>query len=192
MVNKIWCIFIAVGIIFSVFTGKTDVITSEILKSSETAFNMIIKIFPVMALWLGIMNIALKSEMLNKISKLVYPILKIIFPEIPEKHESLGYITTNIVMNVFGLGNAATPFGLKAMRSLQDLNEKKDTASRSMITFLVINTSGVTLIPTTVISLRMLYNSVNPTGIIFACILVTIISLICGLIFDRILWRINR
>lgn len=192
MINKIWCIFIIVGIIFSILTGKTDIMTSEILKSSETAFNMILKIFPVMALWLGIMNIALKSGMLNKISKKVYPILKIIFPEIPEKHESLGYITTNIVMNVFGLGNAATPFGLKAMKSLQELNEKKDTASRSMITFLVINTSGVTLIPTTVISLRMLYNSIEPTSIVFGCILVTFISLSFGIMFDRILWRLNR
>ncbi len=192
MINKIWCSFIIIGIIFSLFTGRMDIITSEILKSSETALNMIVKIFPVMALWLGIMNIALKSGMLNKLSKLVYPVLKIIFPEIPKKHESLGYITTNIVMNVFGLGNAATPFGLKAMKSLQELNEKKDTASRSMITFLVINTSGVTLVPTTVISLRMLYNSVSPGGIMFGCILVTIISLTCGLIFDRILWRINK
>ena len=192
MINKIWCSFIIIGIIFSLFTGRMDIITSEILKSSETALNMIVKIFPVMALWLGIMNIALKSGMLNKLSKLVYPVLKIIFPEIPKKHESLGYITTNIVMNVFGLGNAATPFGLKAMKSLQELNEKKDTASRSMITFLVINTSGVTLVPTTVISLRMLYNSVSPGGIMVGCILVTIISLTCGLVFDRILWRINK
>lgn len=192
MINKIWCAFLIIGILFSIFTGKADIITTEILKSSETTFNMIIKIFPVMALWLGIMNIALKSGMLNKISKFVYPFLKIIFPEIPKNHESLGYITTNMVMNVFGLGNAATPFGLKAMKSLQELNNNKETASRSMITFLVINTSGVTLIPTTVISLRMLYSSVSPASIIPGCILVTIISLICGLIFDRILWRINE
>lgn len=192
MINKIWCAFLIIGILFSIFTGKADIITTEILKSSETTFNMIIKIFPVMALWLGIMNITLKSGMLNKISKFVYPFLKIIFPEIPKNHESLGYITTNMVMNVFGLGNAATPFGLKAMKSLQELNNNKETASRSMITFLVINTSGVTLIPTTLISLRMLYSSVYPASIIPGCILVTIISLICGLIFDRILWRINE
>lgn len=192
MINKIWCIFIIVGLLFSLLTGKSELITSEILKCSETTFNMIIKIFPVMALWLGIMNIALKSGLLNKISKLTYPLLKKVFPEIPKNHESLGYITTNMVMNMFGLGNAATPFGLKAMKSLQDLNNDKTTATRSMITFLVINTSGVTLIPTTVISLRMLYNSTAPASITFLCIIVTFISLIFGLVFDRILWRIKK
>lgn len=192
MINKIWCLFIIIGLLFSILTGKAEIITSEILKCSETTFNMIIKIFPVMALWLGIMNIALKSGLLNKISNLVYPILRKVFPEIPKEHESLGYITTNMVMNMFGLGNAATPFGLKAMKSLQELNKNKDTATRSMITFLVINTSGVTLIPTTVISLRMLYNSASPASITFACILVTLVSLIFGLIFDRILWRIKK
>ncbi|MCM1370863.1 MAG: spore maturation protein [Clostridium sp.] len=192
MINKIWCFFIIAGVIFSCITGKVDIITEEILKSGETSFNMIIKIFPVMALWLGIMNIALKSGLLSKISSFVSPILKFIFPEIPKHHESLGYITTNIVMNMFGLGNAATPFGLKAMSSLQQLNKDKTTASKSMITFLVINTSGVTIVPTTVISLRMLYNSVNPPSIMGASIIVTVISLIAGLIFDRILGRIYK
>ena len=192
MINKIWSVFIIIGIIFSLLTGKAEIITSEVLKSCETSFNMIVKIFPVMALWLGIMNIALKSGLLNKMASLVSPILRKIFPEIPKNHESLGYITTNMIMNVFGLGNAATPFGLKAMKSLQSLNKSKDTASRSMITFLVINTSGVTLVPTTVISLRMLYGSTSPTSIMLGCILVTLISLSCGLIFDRILGRISK
>ena len=192
MINKIWCFFIVVGILFSLITGKIDIVTMEILKSGESAFNMIIKIFPVMALWLGIMNIAFKSGMLKKISSIVYPLLKFVFPQIPRNHEAFSYITTNMVMNMFGLGNAATPFGLKAMKSLQTLNEKKDTATRSMITFLVINTSGVTLVPTTVISLRMLYNSISPTAIMFASILVTVISLVCGLVFDRIIWRISK
>ena len=90
---------------------------------------------------------------------------------------------------MFGLGNAATPFGLKAMHSLQELNDNKDTASRSMITFLVLNTSGVTLIPTTIISLRMMYSSINPTSIVFPCIIITLISTISGLIMDRFLYR---
>ena len=112
---------------------------------------MIIKIFPVMALWLGLMNIAKNSGLLDKLSKKISPILKFLFPEIPKNHESLNYISSNIIANMFGLGNAATPFGLKAMKSLQKLNKNKDIASRSMITFLVINTSGVTIIPTTII-----------------------------------------
>ena len=187
MVNKIWGFFIIIGIIFCLFTGKFDVINSSILNSGKNSLDMILKIFPVMALWLGIMNIARESGLLKKFSKLLYPIMHKIFPDIPKNHESLGFICSNIVANMFGLGNAATPFGLKAMNSLQEINDKKDTASRSMITFLVINTSGVTIIPTTVISLRMLYGSKNPTEIVLVCILTTIISLFFALIIDRII-----
>lgn len=186
MVNKIWALFIIIGIIFSLLTGQIDKLNSTILNSGKNSLDMILKIFPVMALWLGIMNIAKKAGLLNKFSKLLYPIMHKIFPEIPRNHESFGFICSNIVANMFGLGNAATPFGLKAMQSLQEINNKKDTASRSMITFLVINTSGVTIIPTTVISLRMMYNSSNPTEIVLACIITTIISLICALIIDYI------
>ena len=187
MINKIWAFFIILGIIFSLFTGNIEVINKEILTSSKTAFDMVISLFPVMALWLGIMKIASTSGLLEKFSKLISPLLSKLFPEIPKNHESLSLISSNIIANMFGLGNAATPFGLKAMQSLQELNKNKDTASRSMITFLVINTSGVTLVPTTIISLRMLYKSTNPTEIAFACILATIISTIGGLIIDRIL-----
>lgn len=186
MVNKIWSLFIIIGIIFCLLTNKIDTLNNTILNSGKNSLDMIIKIFPVMALWLGIMNIAKKAGLLNKFSQMLYPIMHKVFPEIPKNHESLGFICSNIVANMFGLGNAATPFGLKAMQSLQEINQKKDTASRSMITFLVINTSGVTIIPTTVISMRMMYESKNPTEIVLACILTTIISLICALIIDRL------
>lgn len=187
MVNKIWGFFIVVGILFCFATGKVDVLNNEILESTKSSLDMIIKIFPVMALWLGIMNIATESGLLNKLSNALFPILKKLFPEIPKGHESLSLIASNITANLFGLGNAATPFGLKAMKSLQEINDKKDTASRSMITFLVLNTSGVTIIPTTIISLRMMYGSQNPTEIVFACILATFISTVGGLMIDRIL-----
>ncbi len=187
MVNKIWGFLIIIGIVFSVLTGKVDIINTEILNSTKTALDMILKILPVMGLWLGIMNIASKSGLLEKFSRLISPILTKIFPEIPKNHESIGYISSNIVANMFGLGNAATPFGLKAMKSLQELNPKKDEATRSMITFLVINTCGLTIIPTTVITLRMMYGSCNPTFILIPCIIVTFASLIIGLIIDRFL-----
>lgn len=189
MVNKIWAFFIISGIITCLFTGKIDVINNEILSSGTQSLDMIIKLFPVIALWLGIMNIATKSGLLNKLSKKLSFILKFLFPEIPESHESLNYISSNIISNMFGLGNAATPFGLKAMKSLQELNDKKDTATRSMITFLVINTSGVTIVPTTIISLRMAHHSVNPTSIVLPCIIATSISTIAGVMMDRILAR---
>ncbi len=191
MVNKIWGFFIIIGIIFCLFTDNVDVINNEILNSCKTALDMNFKIFPVMALWLGIAKIAEVSGLLKKLSLKLSGILKFIFPEIPKGHQSLSYISSNIIANMFGLGNAATPFGLKAMQSLQELNTKKDTASRSMITFLVLNTSGVTIIPTTIISLRMMYGSVDPTSIVFPCIIITFTSTFIGLIIDRILARLS-
>lgn len=192
MVNKIWGFFIIIGIISFLLTGNIDGVNTEILNSTKTSLDMIIKIFPVMALWLGIMNIAKESGLLNKMAKFISPFLGKLFPEIPKGHESLGLIASNIVVNMFGLGNAATPFGLKAMKSLQELNKKKDTASRSMITFLIINTSGVTLIPTTVIGMRMMYGSKNPTEIVLACIIATSISMIFAIIIDYLIARDKR
>lgn len=189
MVNKIWGFFIVIGILFCLLTGNTETVNTELLNSTKQALDMAIKIFPVMALWLGIAKIAEESGLLKKMSLKLSKILKYIFPDIPKGHESLSYISSNIIANMFGLGNAATPFGLKAMQSLQSINDKKDTASRSMITFLVLNTSGVTLIPTTVISLRMLYGSSNPTSIVFPCIIVTMIGTAAGLLMDRFLGR---
>ena len=189
MVNKIWCFFIVVGIVFCILTNKTELLNHEILESAKTALDMALKIFPVMALWLGIAKIAEVSGLLNKMSLKLSKILKYIFPEIPKGHESLCYISSNIIANMFGLGNAATPFGLKAMQSLQSLNKDKNIATRSMITFLVLNTSGVTIIPTTIISLRMMYGSIDPTSIVFPCILITFTSTFIGLIIDRIFAR---
>lgn len=189
MVNKIWSFLIITGILICLITNRIDVVNNQILNSTKVSLEMIMQIFPVMALWLGIMNIASKAGLLEKLSNLVSPILKKIFPDIPKNHESLSFITSNIIASMFGLGNAATPFGLKAMKSLQTLNDKKDTASRSMITFLVLNTSGFTLIPTTVISLRLLHKSVNPTSIILLCFIASLISTIGGLVTDSLLAR---
>lgn len=186
MVNIIWTIFISCGIIYAIVTNNVEVVNNTIMESSKTSLDMIIQIFPVLALWMGLMNIAEKSKLLDKFSNLISPILTKLFPEIPKGHESLSYIASNIIANVFGLGSAATPFGLKAMESLQKLNKKKDTASRSMITFLIINTSGVTLVPTTIISMRMMYKSANPTSILLACIIGTTCSTIGGIFVDKL------
>lgn len=187
MINKIWAGFIIVGILYSLLTGNIEVINNEILDCTKTSLDLIMKIFPVMALWLGIMKIAETSGLLSKLSEKLSPVLGKLFPEIPKNHESLSLIASNIIANMAGLGNAATPFGLKAMKSLQEINEKKDTASRSMITFLVLNTSGVTIIPTTIISLRLLYGSLNPTEIVLPCIIATFFSSLFGLLLDRYL-----
>lgn len=191
MVNKIWFFFIVVGIITSLFNRNISIINDEILSCGKTTIDMIIKIFPVMALWLGIMKITLDSGLLTKLVKLINPILKKIFPEIPKNHEAMGYMSSNIIANMLGLGNVATPFGIKAMKSLQELNKDKKTASKSMITFLLLNTSGLTIIPTTIISMRMFHNSTNPTSIVLACIISTTISTIISIIIDKIYRRKN-
>lgn len=190
MINKIWASFIIIGILYSILTNNVELISTEIIKGAETTLNMITKIFPVMALWLGIMKIAEASNLLKKISKLLSPIMKKIFPEIPENHESISLITTNVVANLFGLGNASTPIGLKTMKSLQELNKNKKEASHSMITFLVLNTTGLTIIPTTILSLNM--NAKNPTEIILPCFLASLSATIGGLIIDRILQRKDK
>lgn len=187
MINIIWGLFIVLGILYSFFTNNIELVNNELLKSGASTLKMIFEIFPVMAIWLGLMNIALDSGLLNKLSKLITPVLGKLFPEIPKGHESLGFIASNIAINMFGLGSVATPFGLKGIKSLQELNKKKDTASRSMITFLVLNTSGVTIIPTMIISMRIMHKSANPTEIVLACILATLTSTIAGLTMDRFL-----
>lgn len=189
MVNTIWALFIIVGLIGSVSNGKLDILNEVILNSTKEALDMILKIFPVMALWLGIMNIASKSGLLKKIALKIAPLLHFLFPELPTNDEAFGYIASNMVANFFGLGNAATPFGIKTMEALQKNNPKKEEATRSMITFLVINTSGLTAIPTTIIALRMFHGSKNPTEIVLACFLATTFSTICALILDRIFAR---
>lgn len=190
MINKIWASFIIIGILYSILTNNVELISRELVKGAETSLNMITKIFPVMALWLGIMKIAEVSNLLKKISKILSPIMKKIFPEIPENHESISLITTNVVANLFGLGNASTPIGLKTMKSLQELNKNKKEASHSMITFLVLNTTGLTIIPTTILSLNM--NAKNPTEIILPCFLASLSATIGGLIIDRILQRKDK
>ena len=190
MINKIWASFIIIGILYSILTNNVELISTEIIKGAENTLNMITKIFPVMALWLGIMKIAEESNLLKKLSKLLSPIMKKIFPEIPENHESISLITTNVVVNLFGLGNASTPIGIKTMKSLQELNKNKKEASHSMITFLVLNTTGLTIIPTTILSLNM--NAKNPTEIILPCFLASLSATIGGLIIDKILQRKDK
>ena len=192
MINKIWFSFIFVGITYGFISGNISAVNEEIITSAKKSLDIFINIFPVIVLWLGIMTIASDSGLLNKISNILYPILGKIFKDIPKNHESLGYISSNIAANILGLGSAATPFGLKAMKSLQELNDNKDTASHSMITFLLLNTSGLTLVPTTVISIRMLYKSINPTSIITPTILATLISTISAIILGKIFYKVMK
>lgn len=190
MINYIWFIFLLLGVIFGII-NKID-LTTSMISSGTKAINMILSIVPLMCLWLGTMKIAESSGLLDIISKKLSKVVRVIFPEIPDGDPSISYISSNIVMNMLGLGNAATPFGIKAMEKLKELNKNKDVASRSMITFLVINTSSVTIIPTTVISLRLLHGSIDASEIIPVTILTTFISTFIALILDRIFYLVWR
>lgn len=191
MINYIWAVFILIGISYSII-NKDPNLTNNLLTSGKGAIDIILTILPLMCLWLGITKIAEVSGLLTLVSKKLSKIVRIIFPEIPNDHPAIGYISSNIVMNMLGLGNAATPFGIKAMEKLKELNKNKDVASRSMITFLVINTSSVTIIPTTVISLRILHGSIDASEIIPVTILTTFISTFIALILDRIFYLVWR
>lgn len=192
MINYIFGVFIIVGIVYGFIMGNSSVINDSLLSSGGVAIEMIIKMIPLLCLWLGVMKIAEKSGLLLKVSSFFSRILHPLFPELKKGGEAISYIASNIVMNMLGLGNAATPFGLKAFECMQKDNPKKDTATRSMTTFLVINTASVTIIPTTVISFRILNKSVNPTDIVGACLIATVLSCLFGIVMDRVfyfLWR---
>ena len=191
MINFIWAFLIVIGIAFSFLTGNITEINNEIITSSKKSLDMILEMLPILVLWMGLMKIAEDSGLLKKIAQCFYPVLKRLFPSIPKGNKALGYIASNIAVNMMGLGSAATPFGLKAMEEMQKINKDKTKASEAMITFLVLNTSGVTLIPTTVISLRMLNKSANPTEIILPAIIATMIASIGGLTLDYIIRRKN-
>ncbi len=191
MINYIWGFFIVLGVLFSIINGSGS-ITNSMLSSGSKAIDMILGIVPLMCLWLGTMKIAEASGLLDIISNKLSKVVKILFPEIPEGDKAIGYISSNVVMNMLGLGNAATPFGLKAMSELKRLNNNSDVASRSMITFLVINTASVTIVPTTVISLRLANGSINPTEIVPVTIITTFLSTFLAILLDRLFYFIWR
>lgn len=191
LINYIWGVFIVVSVLYGIIAGN-DSITDTLFTSGSKAIEMIFNLVPLICLWLGTMKIAEVSGLLDIVSRKLSYIVKFIFPEIPKGDPAIGYISSNIVMNMMGLGNAATPFGLKAMGELKRLNNNSDVASRSMVTFLVINTASVTIVPTTVISLRIMYGSVNASEIVWVTIVTSFLSTILALILDRLFYFIWR
>lgn len=189
MINIIWFLLVCVGLGYS-FIFNSNEMNDVILNSATEAFELIKSLLPLIVLWSGLMNIANQSGLLHKFSKLLRPLLKKIFPEV-KNSKALDYISSNIAANMIGLGSAATPFGLKAMKELEKENKTPGVATNSMITFLVLNTSGVTLIPMSVIGLRMLHGSASPTAIIVPSIIATFCSSFFGLTLDYIIRRKN-
>ncbi|MBH0229639.1 spore maturation protein [Halobacillus yeomjeoni] len=184
MVNLIWALLAVTGIVFAAFNGTMEEVNKAIFSTLDEAIMITLSLAGVLIFWLGLMKIAEEAGLLAALAKVFRPFVKKIFPDIPENDPALGYILSNMTANVFGLGNAATPMGLKAMKELKRLSGSEE-ASRSMITLLAINTSSLTLIPTTVIAIRMKYGSEDPTSIIGATILATLISTFAALLIDR-------
>ena len=192
MINYLFGFFLIIGCLYGFFTGNINSINDVLINSGKNSIELIFSMIPLLCLWLGLMKIAEESGMVFKISRLMSKIIRPIFPELKKDSDAISYISTNIVMNMLGLGSGATPFGLKAMDELKKENDNSDVASRSMITFLVINTASVTLIPTTVISFRVLNGAREPTDILLAVIITTILSCAFGLVIDRLVYRLWR
>jgi spore maturation protein A len=192
MVNYIWVLMTIIGIVFALFNGTIGEVNKAVFDGAKEAVTLCIGLISVLVFWLGMMRIAEESGLLEKLSKLFRPLVKLIFPEVPVNHPAMGYILSNMISNMFGLGNAATPLGIKAMEELKKLNGGKNSASRSMVTFLAINTASITIIPTTVIAIRMTYHSVSPTEIVVPTIITTLLSAIGAILIDRYFYYRRR
>lgn len=185
MVNIIWVLMLIIGIIFAAINGTMAAVNEAVFKGAADAVTICIGLISILVFWLGLMRIAQASGLLDGLAKIMKPLATKLFPEVPSNHPAMGYILSNMTANIFGLGNAATPMGIKAMEQLKKLNGDKDSASRSMITLLAINTASITLIPTTVISIRMNYGSANPTEIVGTTLIATTCSTLAAILIDR-------
>lgn len=187
LINIIWASLIIIGFLVGTLNGNLEVVTSAAIDSAKGAVELSFGLIGVMGLWLGIMKIGEDSGLIRSLARLLKPAMKILFPDVPADHPAMGAMIMNISANILGLGNAATPFGLKAMEELQRLNRKKDTATNAMVTFLAINTSSVTLIPSSTIAILSAAGSTNPTEIIGPTIIATTVSTIVAITVSKIL-----
>lgn len=182
MLNIIWLGMILTSIIVGVIEGRIDEVVRAVTDSAKLGFDIALGLAGIMCLWLGIMSIATESGLINLLGKLLRPVLRRLFPDIPVDHPAMGAIALNISANMLGLANAATPFGLQAMKELQTLNQHAKIATNSMCTFLAINTSSVQLIPATAIAYLAASGSINPTSVVFSSLVATIISTVVAII----------
>lgn len=189
MLNFIWAGMILFGICFGVITGNMEAVTNAALDSAGEAVTLCITMAGVMALWMGLMEIAKEAGLINHLTRGIAPFLRFLFPKIPEGHPAGDYIATNIIANVLGLGWACTPAGLKAMEALRQLEldrgKKGDTASNEMCNFLIINISSLQLIPVSMIAYRSRYGSKNPASIIGPALLATAISTLTAIVYCK-------
>tara|TARA_B110000438_G_scaffold220379_1_gene213427 strand:+ start:1715 stop:2308 length:594 start_codon:yes stop_codon:yes gene_type:complete len=189
MLNYIWFGLIFISVVVGTITGRIDLVTEAAISMSKTAVEIAIGLIGIMALWLGIMKIAEESGLIKIIAKIIKPITIRLFPDVPVDHPAMGSIVLNMAANMLGLGNAATPLGLKAMKELQELNEQKDTATDAMCTFLAINTSSVQIIlPATVVGLM----GASSSEIFITTIFATSMSTIAAIFSVKFLSKMDR
>lgn len=189
MLNIIWPLFIIISLIYAICFGKVDEVNLAIFDSVENAVQISIKLLGTICLWNGIIKIATNTRLVEKLKRLLKPLLKFLLPDIKETEKAYGEISMNIVANIMGLGNAATPIGLNAMKSMQKNNKEKDKLSDSMAMFILINTASIQIIPTTVIAIRTSLGSNNPTGMILAVWIATLGAAISAIIMAKILMK---
>ena len=195
--NYIWIAFFFIAFIFGIISllmGDTTIFEKMVkatFESSETAFTTSLNLTGILALWLGIMKIGEQAGIVNVLARMLSPFLSKLFPDIPRNHPVMGSIFMNIASNMLGLDNAATPTGLKAMSQMQELNTKKDTATNPMIMFLVLNTSGLTIIPTAILGYRSMYGAAQPTDVFIPILLATTVATLVGILLTAGWQRIN-
>ena len=187
MLNILWPIFIILSFIYALISGKVNEVNNGIFTSLSDAVQLSITFLGTICLWNGIMEIAKKTSLINKMTNFLKPFINFLFPELKENKIAKQEISMNMIANILGLGNAATPLGIKAMKTMQKDNKAKDTLTNSMMTFIVINTASLQLIPTNVIAIRTSLNSGNPTSIILPVWIATVIAAVVGITFTKII-----
>lgn len=192
MLNYIWMGMLLIGFIIGGLNGRLEEVTQAAFNSSKSAVELSIGLLGILCLWTGLMGVAEKSGLLNKIAYLVSPLIRLLFPEIPKKSPAIGAIVMNMAANFLGLGNAATPLGLKAMSELQKHNISKDTASDSMVMFLILNASAIQLVPATIIALRSSAGSSNPAEVIIPIWVASASAAVTGIIAVKVLGNLKR
>ncbi len=190
MLNYIWMGLLLVGFAVGIINGRIDEVTKAAMDSAQSAVTVCIGLLGVMCLWTGLMKVAEKSGLVAGIGRLVRPVMTFLYPDIPKNHPALGAIVMNLVANFLGLGNAATPLGIKAMSQLQSLNKDKKTATDSMCMFLVMNTAAIQLVPASIIALRTAEGSKKPAEIIVCIWMASLCATIMGVIAAKLLSRV--
>lgn len=190
MLNAVWIGLIAAAVVVGAATGRLDAVTKAAFDSARGAVELAIGLVGVMALWLGVMRIAEEAGLARALARLLRPAARRLFPDVPADHPALAAILLNVSASWLGLGNAATPLGLKAMEELQKLNPAKDTASNAMVTFLALNTSSITLVPATIIAVRVTLGSANPTEIVAPTILASACATVVAVTAAKLLERL--